>query len=157
MSPTLEEWRQLYSNAKALYDVAPWNGMWDSDVFGVQPSDGEETGYCCVMGRLGEHFALAVYLGSDGLAGLWKMQQGEFHHDANAILFAQKCLMVSFEDREMIDKTDKSRTLRVRRTLGGTPFQTGVFNPRAGECTEFKRFLHEEFLHFWGRRIVAAA
>gem|GEM_PF-5262629 len=40
----------------------------------------------------------------------------------------------------LIDKSDKSRTLRVRRTLGGTPFQTGVFNPRAGECTEFKRF-----------------
>jgi len=42
----------------------------------------------------------------------------------------------------LIDKSDKSRPLRVRRTLGGTPFQTGVFNPRAGECTEFKRFLY---------------
>jgi|GEM_PF-5115949 len=26
----------------------------------------------------------------------------------------------------LIDKSDKSRTWRVRRTLGGTPFQTGV-------------------------------
>jgi len=45
---------------------------------------------------------------------------------------------------QLIDKSDKSRPLRVRRTLGGTPFQTGVFNPRAGECTEFKRFLYQE-------------
>jgi|GEM_PF-3998241 len=43
------------------------------------------------------------------------------------------------------DKSDKSRTVRVRRMLGGLPFQTGVFNLRAGECTEFKRFLYKWF------------
>ena len=75
MQPSLEEWRALYEAAVAFHDAAPWQWMWDSDQFGVQDLESGRIGYCCVMGRLGEHYALAAYNGSEGLAGLWKMRE----------------------------------------------------------------------------------
>jgi hypothetical protein len=82
--------------------------MWDADMFGVQDPESGENGYCCVMGRLGEHFALGVYNGSEGLAGLWKMRMTESvtSHDPVEVLSWQDCLMASYEDRSQLKKLD---------------------------------------------------
>src|SRR5205807_1578311 len=101
MQPSLEEWRALYEAAIAFRDAAPWQWMWDSDQFGVQDPESGQIAYGCVMGRLGEHFALAAYLGSDGLAGLWEMRMGGPPQSREPVdtLLLQHCLMASFEDR----------------------------------------------------------
>ncbi len=78
--------------------------MWDSDIFGVQNPETGEIGYCCIMGMLGEHYALALYLGTEGLEGYLKTRSGEFSPDN--VLHIQKCLMVSFEDRKFLKKQD---------------------------------------------------
>src|SRR5437773_9231029 len=108
MQPSLEEWRELYEAAIAFHDAAPWQWMWDSDQFGVQDPESGEIGYCCVMGRLGEHYALAVYNGSEGLAGLWRMREAgpRAYRDPAEVLSWQNCLMASFEDRSMLNKRD---------------------------------------------------
>jgi hypothetical protein len=108
MQPSLEEWRELYEAAVAFRDAAPWQWMWDSDQFGVQDPESGQIGYCCVMGRLGEHFALAVYIGTEGLAGLWKMREAgpRAHRDPAEVLSWQNCLMASFEDRSLLRKED---------------------------------------------------
>lgn len=108
MEPSVDEWRALYEAAVVFRDAAPWQWMWDSDVFGVQGPEGEQIGYCCVMGRLGEHFALAAYNGSEGLAGLWEMREEgpRAQHDPMAVLVLQNCLMASFEDRTMLHARD---------------------------------------------------
>jgi len=71
-------------------------GLWDSDIFGVQNPANDEIGYCCIMGRMGEHFTLAVYLGTEGLDGYLKIQSGEILPDDLDVLHLQKCLMASF-------------------------------------------------------------
>ncbi len=113
-SPSVSEWKKLYDAAIAFNDVGCWNWMYDSDIFGVQNALTSEIGYCCIMGMRKEHFALAVYLGTDGLAGYLKIQSGETSPDSPDALHVQKCLMASFEDRKYLHKKD----LDVIKSLG---------------------------------------
>ena len=43
-----------------------WKQIYSDDIFAVKLSNGE-IGYCSVMGNNGEHFALGLYLGDEGL------------------------------------------------------------------------------------------
>jgi len=65
--PTINQWKELYKTAIKFQRMECWNWMWDTDLFGVQNPENGEIGYCVIMGGAGEHFALAVYLGSEGL------------------------------------------------------------------------------------------
>jgi hypothetical protein len=115
MQPSMDEWRELYEAAVALGEAAPWQWMWDSDQFGVQDPESGEIGYGCVMGRLGEHFALAVYRGSEGLAGLWRMREAgpRAQRDPAEVLSWQNCLMASFEDRALVEVPRAERVAAV--------------------------------------------
>jgi hypothetical protein len=106
-APSHEEWLALYQAANDFKQLAPWEWMYDSDLFGVQNPETDEIGYCCVMGNLGEHFALGVYLGTEGLEGYEKIAAGQFEQPNISVLHYQKCLMASFEDREYIEKEDR--------------------------------------------------
>ncbi len=111
--PSIQEWKELYNAAIKFKELGCWNWMGDSDIFGVQNPVTGEIGYCCVMGRLGEHFALAVYLGTEGLEGYLKIKSGVSPSSCDA-LHLQKCLMASFEDREFLTRED----LQIIKTLG---------------------------------------
>ncbi|MEW6299272.1 MAG: hypothetical protein AB1671_16280 [Thermodesulfobacteriota bacterium] len=116
----LHEWAALYDAAVAFKQLGCWEWMYDSDLFGVQNPETGEVGYCCVLGNLGEVFALNVYPGAEGLESYWALH--ELHEDpasdvpldAQALLGSQKCLMASFEDRADLHKTD----VRLIRELG---------------------------------------
>lgn len=116
----LNDWKTLYEAAIAFKKQAPWAWMYDSDLFGVQNPETGEVGYCCIMGNLGEVFALGVYQGAEGLAGYRFLQEGPgpsgqaTWRDAQTLLAAQFCLMASLEDRNELDKRD----LDVIRKLG---------------------------------------
>ncbi|MCM8774381.1 MAG: hypothetical protein NC820_06585 [Candidatus Omnitrophica bacterium] len=114
MAPTLQEWKVLYEEALHFKQIAPWNWMWDTDIFGVQnPSDGEIS-YCCILGRNGEFFGLAVYLGTEGLECYLKTSEGRIDAEGNDILHLKRCLLVSFGDRSYLQKPD----LEIIRNLG---------------------------------------
>src|SRR5439155_12572522 len=102
--------------AVAFRDLAPWRWTSEADLFGVEGPESGQTGYCCVMGGAGEHFALGVYLGSEGLAGLWRLREaGEIGaYDPGEVLSWQNCLMASFEDRNLLRQPD----LETIRALG---------------------------------------
>lgn len=112
--PTMTEWRELYSAAIDFMNQGCWNDMWDSDIFGVRNLETGMVGYCCVMGRNGEHFALAVYRGLLGLEGILRILNDEVDVEGNDALHVQHCLMVSFEDRRYLDQKD----LEVIKKLG---------------------------------------
>jgi len=105
--PSISDWKSLYDVAVEFKKIGCWDWMWDSDMFGVQNPANDEIGYCCVMGRLGEHFALAVYLGTEGLETYLKIQNREVTEGDIEALFVQKCLMASFEDREFLLDADR--------------------------------------------------
>ena len=105
--PTLDEWKELYIAAEEFRNLQPWTWMSDADLFGVQDPRSREVGYCCVLGALGEVFALCVYRGAEGLAGYRNMQAWRIGREIEDLPFTQKCLMASFEDRERLQKEDR--------------------------------------------------
>lgn len=120
-NPSLQQWKALYQAALTFKKIEPWTWMWDSDVCGVQNPKTGEIGYCCVMGMLGEHYALAVYLGSEGLEGYLRMQAGEEFSPLES-LYIQKCLSVSFEDRTFLEKEDITIIKELGITFRGCNF-----------------------------------
>ncbi len=77
-TPPLQEWKALYGAALEFKELAPWDWMHDCDIFGVKDPESGEIGYCCIMGAAGEHYALGLYSGSEGLMGLSQILTGEF-------------------------------------------------------------------------------
>ncbi len=65
---------QLYDLALAFRKAKLWKRLYDSEIFAVSLSNGE-IGYCCIMGCLGEHFALAVYIGEQGMGSYRRLQE----------------------------------------------------------------------------------
>jgi len=115
-----QDWSALYAAAVAFKEVGCWEWMYDSDLFGVQNPETGEIGYCCVMGNLGEVFALNVYQGSEGLESYWLLHEQATLAEEGVpvspaeLLSSQKCLSASFEDRSDLHKKD----LRLIRDLG---------------------------------------
>ncbi len=105
--PSLEEWKTLYDAAIEFRKIEPWEWMKETDVFGVQNPQNGEVGYCCIMGELGEVFAMAVYSGTEGLQGYLKILKGQINPDEPDSLYIQDCLMLSFEDKRFVDQEDR--------------------------------------------------
>lgn len=105
-SPPLQEWKALYEAALEFKELAPWNWMHDTDIFGVKDPVSGEIGYCCIMGAASEHYALGLYLGSEGLYGLSRILSGDFSEFEDEAPYIQNCLMASFEDRKYLQKQD---------------------------------------------------
>ncbi len=105
-TPTLEEWKRLYDLMAQVKELAPWDWMEESDIFGIQMPETDELGFVSVMGTLGEHFAVAVYQGARGLGGFWHMHSlGPKITSEIALQVPQ--LQASFEDRQMIAREDR--------------------------------------------------
>jgi hypothetical protein len=106
MMPGLQEWRRLYESAVRIKEISPWEWMTETDVFGVRSPETGELGFVSVMGLLGEHFAVSLYLGSEGIHGFLDLQEmGPFADPGDLIQIPQ--IQASFENREELDKRDR--------------------------------------------------
>jgi len=104
--PTLDELRRLYEAAAHLKQEGPWEWMLEDEIFGVRNPETGEVGYVSIMGTLGEHLALALYLGSEGLYGFWRLSQGQ-EPDIPELILETRHLQVSFEDRNTLHAKDR--------------------------------------------------
>jgi hypothetical protein len=104
--PSPEEARELYRVAARVKELAPWEWMDESAVFGVQDPETGETGFVSVMGMAGEHFAVAVYLGAEGLYGILDFASAEVTTTPEQLLDIPQ-LQASFENRDLLDKKDR--------------------------------------------------
>ncbi len=100
-------WQQFYEVAAQFRDMAPWRWMADGDMFGVTHPSHDEIGWCSIMGRAGEHFALAVYKGTPGLVSFNALADsdymtGETNPEKRNIAYGQRCWMIAFEDANLV-------------------------------------------------------
>jgi hypothetical protein len=104
--PTLEEWRRLYEAVIRIKALAPWEWMSEDIVFGVRNPETEELGFVSVMGALGEHYALAIYLGAEGLYGFWEVEDERPTSRPEQILEVPQ-FQASFENRNDLRQRDR--------------------------------------------------
>jgi hypothetical protein len=116
--PTLEEWRLLYEIWGRFKEIAPWEWMDETSIFGVQDPETNQLGFVSVMGKLGEHYAVAVYLGQEGLYGFHALEQAGPDMTPEDVLNVPQ-LQASFEDREMLHERDRALLKRLELKFRG--------------------------------------
>ena len=79
-------WRKLYGLADRIQELAPWRWMHEDHIFGVRFTEKGAVGFVSVMGALGEHRAVTVYLGPEGLRGFLRVEMLEPMEEPTAIL-----------------------------------------------------------------------
>jgi len=84
-NPSLEQWMHLYELMAEIKQLAPWEYMYEDDLFGIQIPETDQLVFVSVMGNLGEHLSIAVYLGKKGFDGFWAMQDAGY--DFSPIFF----------------------------------------------------------------------
>ena len=66
-------WNRIYSLAKEIYRLAPWNWMFESDIFGVQIPGTDRVYFISIMGSGGDFPAISAYRGSRALGQFWQL------------------------------------------------------------------------------------
>ena len=52
--PTIEQWRQLYDLADRVQELAPWQFLYEDELFGVRDANDGQDGFVSVMGHGGD-------------------------------------------------------------------------------------------------------
>jgi hypothetical protein len=111
--PANEQWRRLYEAAVGVKELAPWEWMTETDVFGVRDPETEEIGFVSVMGMLGEHFGVSLYPNPRALYDFWALEETGPEINPDALLEIPQ-FQVSFEDRDQLENRDR----KVSKELG---------------------------------------
>jgi len=103
-------WKDLFDAAIAFRDQKSWTWLMDRDLFGVKDPNSDMIGYCCIMGRLGEVYALGVYLGAKGYQSYRDLASApeRTELDQMAIMREQVMIKIEFVDNKEADKVDKA-------------------------------------------------
>lgn len=107
--------QRLYDLAFEFNQTEIWKKLWDKDVFAVQLS-GDRTGYVSIMGNAGEHYALGLYIGPEGLKSYldvastdWsKVMMDDRKH--MEVMLKQNCLQCSFEKKDLLTDEEIAET-----------------------------------------------
>ena len=116
-----QSWVSLYHLASRFKQMAPWRWMNDSDLFGIENPHSKEVGFCCIMGRLGEFFGMAVYKGRAGLYSYEKLLESDPDEMPKLQAFEQNCLMLGFDQWEELTEIEQERieTLGIKADADG--------------------------------------
>ncbi len=108
--PTNKMWQKLFESTIRAKELAPWNWMGETDIFGVENPETGEIGFVSVMGEEGEHYAIAVYLGAEGLYSYWdfRMLASSVPFLPPEALLGMTHLQTAFEDRKTLHKKDRA-------------------------------------------------
>lgn len=93
----------LYELAFQLKGEKLWEKLPEQDLFAVRLPDGE-IGYCSVMGMAGEHYALALYPGEEGILTYFRVMDSDIEDPITHAGYAASldCLTCSFENKDFL-------------------------------------------------------
>jgi len=103
----MSNWSTLYLLANHINALKPWRFMYEDEITGVRDPVTGAIGFISVMGKLGEHYALTVYLGERALGQYLELSENGAGVTPEMVLEIPQ-LMLSFEDREFVEKEDRA-------------------------------------------------
>ncbi|MBC8186295.1 hypothetical protein H8E88_34870 [candidate division KSB1 bacterium] len=119
-SPIINEWKKLFELMIKIKEIAPWEWLYEQDIFAVQNPKTNELGFVSVMGANGEHYAISVYLGETGLHRFWDLQQIPIDVFAQQELIEMPHLQAVLEDRDLLDAKDRDLIKKTGFKFRGT-------------------------------------
>ncbi len=96
--------------------------MGEEQIFGVQDPETGELSFISVMGLLGEHLSIGVYLGVDALQQFWNLHDLAANAESWEIssrLFTIPQIQASFENRETLEREDIGIMRKLDLTYNG--------------------------------------
>ena len=122
-----QPWRQLYDLAEEVRNLAPWQWMQESEVFGVEDPDEGNIHFVSVMGSEGMHFAVAAYPGIEALHRVINLTEEEIFEYPERLMEIPQ-IQLSYEDRQHLAdhayKKIRSLGLRYRGQNAWPQFQS---------------------------------
>ena len=113
-SPGFDDWKKLYNTALKIKAIEPWKYMEECELFAVQEPETDKIGFVSIMGSIGEHYAISVYLEEKGFYGFMDFKQSRINRFSYQKLIEIPQLQVSFEDHNQLHSKDRA----VIRKLG---------------------------------------
>ena len=101
---------RLYDLADQLYHLAPWAWMTEDQIIGIRHPETGEFAYISIMGALGSHLCLALYLGDEALHRFNLMQREDPcdpsfpQQDSLGLVLETRQLQVAFGSRQDLGK-----------------------------------------------------
>ena len=105
--PSNEQWLELHEAFREYCRLTPWEWFDDSDLVTVEMLNGEDKGYCIVLGGGEIELGLAVYRGDQGLAAFLAMMTGAVDPGSVDALNMTDAVSATLADREDLDKEDR--------------------------------------------------
>ena len=116
--------KDWYDLAYAFKKAALWKKINEEELFAVRlpakKTSSKHIGYCLIMGRNGEHRALAVYVGEEGFSSYRRIMTDE--HQSFADMLTQDCIQCSMERKEDLSE-DELLEIREYCQESGVPFR----------------------------------
>ena len=117
-----QKWLPLYEAADRIKELAPWDWMEEIDVFGVQDPDSGEIGFVSIMGLLGEHLCIGVYLGVNALHQFWALAdvgEGIDEMEMANLLLTIPQMQASFENLDIVTSEDAGIMRKLKLNYSG--------------------------------------
>ncbi len=107
------ELHKLYEAAIAFRRLQPWKWMYASQLFIIHDDERDIDGFCSIMGMMGEHFSLSVYLEEAGYESYrYLYDKASIAHMDHIFMKAEvkkNCLTVSFQNPDSLTEHDEEQ------------------------------------------------
>lgn len=104
--PSFAQMRELYGVATELFAMQPWQMLNDRALTMVQAGSGGELCYCCVMGALGEVFAMHAYIGAESYRLFCDIQANRIS-EPGEYFARQRSVYVDYVSRKELERQDR--------------------------------------------------
>lgn len=103
---------KMYSLAFEFLERRPFYYMLDDMMFAFRSRKTGQEVYCCILGNLGDYYALSAYIGNEGLQSYYMVAEGDISEtgicdpDTEYAIHSQNCVQCVYWDSENPDTQD---------------------------------------------------